>query len=195
MRRMVFCVPMISLLLLTGCGGGGGGVSQAEQQALQIRGEYLELDACTAHGTITADYGQRVYQYEIEAAVEGETTTLTVTAPETVAGIKARIEGKDSFLEYEELMLETGPMDEAGLSPVSSIPVLLECARSGYITACSITDEGLLRVDCGDPEQAPGQGRAQSLWFDPDSHGLRRGEISVDGVLVITCEFTDFTMG
>ena len=83
MRKLLCCVPMI-MLLLAGCGPAG--VSEAEELALAIRGEYLEMTSGTAQLTVTADYGRRVYRYEMTALWEGEETELTLTAPETVAG-------------------------------------------------------------------------------------------------------------
>ena len=190
MRKLLICVLMTTLL--TGCGAAG--VSEAEELALTIRGEYLEQTSCTAVADVTADYGQRVYQYQMEVSVEGEETALLLSAPETVAGITARLSGKDSLLEYDGISVETGPLDEDGLTPVSSIPVLLEAARSGYMTSCTLEDEErTLRMDCGDPEGAPGTGREITLWFDASSHGLTRGEIRVDGFRAILCEFSDFT--
>ncbi len=191
MRKLLLCVLMMTFL--TGCGAAGG--NEAEELALAVRGEYLALDACTARAAVTADYGQRVYQYEMAVTVSGEETTLALTAPETVAGLTARTSGTDSFLEFDGLSVETGPLDDSGLTPVSALPALLEAARSGYITACALEEDGaLLRVDCGDPAGSPGTGTETSLWFDASSHALVRGEISVDGFRAVLCEFSDFTM-
>lgn len=196
MRRLLLCVPMMILLLLPACAGQAG-VSEAEQMALTIRGEYLGMTSCTASAAITADYGQRVYQYELAVAVEGEETVLTLSAPEEVAGITARLVGEDSFLEYDGVSLETGPLNEDGLNPVSAVPALLETAKSAYITACTLEEgesDSLLRVDCGDPEGQPGAGTEMTLWFDGSTHALVQGEIRVDGFRVIRCEFSDFIM-
>lgn len=192
MRKRLLCVPMI-LLLLAGCADGG--VSEAEQLALSVRGSCLEASAWTAQVAVTADYGQRVYQYDLTAAWDGEETTLTVTAPETVAGITARTAGESGFLEYDGLVLETGPLDEEGLDPVSAVPLLWEQARSGYLMTCSLDEDGKLRLDCGDPEEVPGTGREVTLWFTPDTNTLTAGEIRVDGFRVIRCDYTNFTMG
>lgn len=193
MRKLLFCVPMM-ILLLSACTGGAEG-NEAEELALQIRGEYLAMGSCAGQAAITADYGQRVYQYELAVAVDGEETTLTLSAPDTVAGITARVTGQDGQLEYDGLSVETGPLDPEGLSPVSAVPALLEGARSGYIVSCALEEDGtLLRMDCGDPEGTPGTGSEVSLWFDTSTHALSRGEISVDGFLAILCEFTDFAM-
>ena len=182
------------ILLLSACTGGAEG-NEAEELALQIRGEYLAMSSCAGQAAITAGYGQRVYQYELAVAVDGEETTLTLSAPDTVAGITARVTGQDGQLEYDGLSVETGPLDPEGLSPVSAVPALLEGARSGYIVSCALEEDGtLLRMDCGDPEGTPGTGSEVSLWFDASTHALSRGEISVDGFRAILCEFTDFAM-
>lgn len=192
MRKLLCCVLMMPFLL-TACGRAAGG-NEAEQLALAVRGEYLEMTACAATAEITADYGQRVYQYTMTVEAAEEETALTLTAPETVAGITARLKGKDSLLEYDGMVVETGPMDGEGLTPVSAVPVLLEEAKSGYIRACSLEEDGaLLRVDCGDPEGEPGQGREITLWFETDTHALSRGEVKLDGFRAILCQFSQFT--
>ncbi len=192
MRKRLICVLMMTLLL-AGCGGGGG--NEAEELALSIRGEYLAMESCAIQASVTADYGQRVYEYEMAVSVNGAETVLTLSAPETVAGITARLAGEESQLEFDGLSVETGPLDENGLAPVSAVPALLEAARSGYITACGLEGEGtILRVDCGDPTGSPGAGTEYALWFDASAHTLIKGEISVDGFRVILCEFSQFTM-
>lgn len=191
MRKCLVCVLMTTLLL-AGCGQGGG--NEAEELALTIRGEYLAMDGCAAQAAVTADYGQRVYRYEMAVSVTGEETLLTLSAPETVAGLSARTTGEENLLEFDGVSVETGPLDGSGLTPVSAVPALLEAARTGYITACALEEDGtVLRVDCGDPAGSPGTGAETALWFDVSTHALTRGEISSDGFRVILCEFSDFT--
>ena len=193
MRKCLICVLMTTLLL-AGCGQERG--NEGEELALTIRGEYLAMDGCAARAAVTADYGQRVYRYEMAVAVSGEETLLTLSAPETVAGLTARMSGGENLLEFDGISVETGPLDENGLTPVSAVPALLEAARSGYITACALEEDGaLLRVDCGSPEGALGSGTETALWFDASTHALAKGEISVDGFRVILCEFSEFTAG
>lgn len=189
MRKLLLCAPMM-LLLLAGC---AGGANEAEQLALAVRGDCLGATAWTAAAAVTADYGQRVYRYEMNAAWDGEETVLTLTWPEEAAGLTARAAGAGSFLEYDGLVLETGALDARGLTPLSALPVLWEEARSGCIMTCSM-EEDLLRLDCGDPEGEAGKGREITLWFREDSRALAAGEIRVDGFRVIRCDYSDFTM-
>ncbi len=193
-----FFAPMIlSLLLLPSCGGMEE-QNQAEELALTIRGEYLALESLSASMDVTADYGERVYDFALTAAVSGEETVLTLTEPEWAAGLTARITGEEGALEYDGLILETGPLDGEDLSPMSALPQLLEAARSGYMAECSL-EEGeqrtFLRVRYADPDQPPGEGRETTLWFDPDTHALVEGEISMDGLRVIRCTISEFTIG
>ena len=195
-RGTSLCVLMMTLwLALSACGGGATG---AEQLALDIRGEYLAMEGCSAELAVTADYGQRVYEYglTLEYRREGE-CVLTVISPEAVAGVTARLKDGSGSLEYDGVWVETGPLDEDGMSPMDAVPVLLEYAREGFIAECAMEEweqTQVLRVICRDPEAQAGTGRECSLWFDPDSHALLRGELSRDGYTVIQCAFADFQM-
>ena len=196
MRRRWMCVPMMLLaLVLSACGGTGAG-SRAEQLALDMRGAYLAMTACTASMEVTADYGSRVYDYGIDVSWEKEgDTVLTVTAPENIAGVTARLRRDATALEYDGIRVETGALNQQGMSPVDAVPVLLDYAEGGYIAACgmeTVDEREVLRVDCREPEAAAGESRACSLWFDPSTHALLRGELSQDGFTVIQCEFSNF---
>lgn len=194
MRKVLCCVLMMTLLL-TACGAGGAG-SDAEELALQVRGEYLAMTGCSGSAVITADYGQRVYRYELDFTSNEDEMVLTLTAPETVAGITARLSGeKGSLLEYDGAVLETGPLNEDGLTPVSALPALLAALREGYLDICVLEEEGAqqqLRLLIRDPEQQLGTGIETTLWFDADTRQLLRGEISQDGFCIIQCEFSNF---
>ena len=194
-RRIWMCVLMIILgLNLAACGPVGEG-NRAEQLALDIRAEYLTMESCTASLMVRADYGQRVYEYAIDLsyAKQGE-TVLSVTAPENIAGVTARIQAGETVLEYDGVRVETGPLNESGMSPVDAVPVLMDYVREGFIAECGLEGEGeseRLRMICRDPEGSAGVGQECSLWFDTATHALVRGELSQDGYTVIQCTFAD----
>ena len=195
MRRNLLCVLMISLLL-SACGAEEG--DTADDLALKLRGEFLAAEHYSGTACITADYGQRVYRYEMEFHSNEEETTLVLTAPETVAGLEARLSWKEgSVLEYDGAVMETGPLNPDGLTPVSSIPSMLRTAREGYLDTCVLeTSESgtALRLTSRNPEEDPGCGTETVLWFDPGTFQLLRGEIWQDGFCVIQCEFSTFSM-
>ena len=193
-KSCVMCVLMISLLL-SGCGAGEKGGPQ--ELALTIRSEYLSAQGCTAGLEVVADYGQRVYTYTVDVTVTGDEGVLTITAPEEVAGITVRMSPERNVLEYDGAVLETGPLDRDGLTPVGAVFSLLESARSGFIDSCVPEDLGqqqTLRVLCRQPELPAGQGRETTLWFDVGTHNLVQGEVRVDGYRVILCRFQQFRL-
>lgn len=195
--RKTLCALMMTLALpLSACGGSG--VSEAETTALKLRTQYLEMTACSGHLELTADYGQRVYDYGMDFSWEREgDTVLTLTAPENVAGVTARLHRGETALEYEGVIVETGELDRLGLTPISALNTLLNCAETGFLAQCALeeteTGEQLLMV-CRDPEEQQGQGMQVMLWMEPDTGTLCRGELGCDGVTELFCTFTDFTM-
>ena len=195
MRKRLCALMMTLILPLSACGGKGSG-NEAEEALSRIRGQYLEMTGCSGHAELTADYGQRVYSYGVDFSWqrEGE-TLLTLTAPEIVAGTVAHIAAGETALEYDGVMLETGPLNAAGLSPVDALPALLQYAREGFAAEC-VLEEGSSRfhVVCRDPEKDPGAGPEARLWFEPETGALLQGELSEAGVTVIQCQFSDFTM-
>ena len=188
------CILLMTLLLpLAACGA----KPSYDQQALALRTDYLAMTTCEGAADITADYGQRVYEYSIDFSWQrdGE-TVLTLTSPDEVEGVTARIEQGETLLEFDQVALETGPLAEDGLAPIDCIPAMLEAIQSGYIAQCGeevLDGITCLRLEIRNPDDEVGQGVRYSLWIEPKSGALIRGEIAQDGFTVIHCTFTAFT--
>lgn len=191
------CTRMIPLLLcgiLCGCVGEQGD----NDLTLELRGDFLSRTGCTGTMDLTADYGQRVYEYTVEfSETEEDGLTMTITAPEEVAGITARIASGQTALEYDGIQLETGPLNSDGLSPMDALPAFFEAMESGYMAETGtemIGETEVLRICCRDPELDPGQGLETVLWFDKAQKTLLQGEVRSDGFTVIRCEFSAFIL-
>ena len=121
---------------------------------------------------------------------------LTITAPDDVAGITASVEKGQTFLSYDGIRLETGPLNPEGLSPLDAIPALLSAMRTGYIAETgseSMDGQEVLRITCRDSSRGPGEGTETVLWFDKARRTLLFSEIRSDGATVVRCRFSDFT--
>ncbi|MFG6352922.1 MAG: hypothetical protein K1W21_15245 [Oscillospiraceae bacterium] len=81
MRKALSCVLMMTLLL-SGCKAGGAGETP-EEAALAVRDAYQSLAGWSAAVDITAEVGDKVFDFTLDAVWrrEGE-TVLTITAPE-----------------------------------------------------------------------------------------------------------------
>lgn len=184
MRRRLCALMMILALSLAACGGEKG-ERGAEEMMLAARNKYLEMLACSGHMDVTADYGRRVYDFGVDFtwAKDGE-TVLTLTAPENIAGASAHISKGETALEYDGAMLETGPLNSAGLAPIDALPALLSYAREGFLAECVLEEwdgVSLLHVTCRDPEAVPGEGTEAQLWLVPETSVLYRAEVSEEG--------------
>lgn len=195
MVRKWCCALMIPLLLLAGCGGGRGG-DEAEQLALEVRAEYLSMAGCTARLSVTADYGDRVFDCVLALDhTAGEGTALTVVEPELLQGVTARFRKGSTLLEFDGTSLETGALTPEGLSPLECVPLLLKEIQEGFISQWGMEVLGeteCVRFTTSDPTGKVGQGTEVSLWFDKEGYRWLQGEITVDGVSVLRCIVTDF---
>lgn len=196
MRRRLCALMMILALSLTACGGDEE--RGAEEMMLAARSKFLEMSACSGHMDMTADYGRRVYDFGVDFSwTKGGETVLTLTAPENVAGAAAHISKGETALEFDGTVLETGPLNSKGLTPIDALPALLNYAQEGFLAECVLEEwdgTNLLHVTCRDPEAVPGEGTEAQLWFVPETSALYRAEISEDGAVVIQCSFPSFSM-
>lgn len=192
MRALKFWIIGL-LFLLTGC---ASQQNQGEELALLIRGGYLASQSIEMGCIVTADYGERVYDFSFDSITEGETTTLTLTEPSELAGLIATIENQsgESKLSYEGVLVDTGTLSDDGLTPVTAVPAILEGLTAGYIQTILLGEDQLV-LTCGDPDVPTGTGREIILTLDAVTGDLQRGEIFVDGFRVIDCEITNMTWG
>lgn len=196
MRIRTVCAQMMTLcLLLSACARSGG--KGAEELALAIRAEYIGMNACAGQMEVTADYGERAYEYTMDFTYEkdGE-LVLTVVEPENIKGITARVSENSTALEFDGTRLETGPLSDEGLSPIDALPALLDYVREGCIAETgmeTVNGAETVRICCRDPENEPGKGTEGTMWFESGTHDLMKGEISVDGFVVVRCVFITFS--
>ena len=185
---------ILLLALLCACGGG----NEDNDLVLSLREDFQNMDAWSGEMELTADYGQRVYAYSVSFTGDREEgTTLTITAPEEAAGITAVAKEGQTWLDYDGVRLETGPLDHQGLSPMDALPALLTELETGTVAEVGTETDGdlsLLRLTLRDPEVTPGTGRETVFWFDKAQKTLLRAELRNDGATVVSCVFSSFTM-
>ena len=194
MRKLLSCVLMMTLLL---CGCKGGGESSPEEAALALRDTYENLAGWSSAVDITAEMGDKVFGFTLDAVwrKDGE-TVLTITAPELLAGITARIAGGETVLEYDGAGLSLGLLDGRGLTAVSAVPWVMEQISRGYIAKCAWAgaNKELLQITFRDPEAEANRGTEYRVTFDRETLALNGAEVSVDGASVLTVAFRGFAM-
>lgn len=166
--------------------------------ALQLREDFLAMTGCSGQMELTADYGQRVYSYSVTfSSYQEQGMRLVLTAPEAVAGITAVIEQGQTNLVYDGVRLETGPLNEDGLSPLDALPAMITAVQSGCLAETGselLGETDTLRLCYRDPEQRTGANLETILWFDKDRRTPLRGELRSHDSTMIYCEFSAFNI-
>lgn len=194
MRRLLPCVLMMTLLL-SGCRPAGGDETP-EEAALALREAYQALAGWSASVDISVCYTETVYDFSLDAkwSRDGE-TVLTITAPDLVAGITARVAQGETVLEYDGAGLSLGLLDDSGLTPVSAVTACMEQIEKGWMAQCAWAGENgeYLQISFRDPEREANAGTQFLLTFDRAGHALLSAEASAQGETVLTAQFTNFT--
>ena len=186
------CVPMIALcLLLTACGGAG-----EKQGAADLRDRYHDMTGCSMEAAVTCDQNGAEWTAELKCAyVPGGESTVEVLSPETIAGVKAVLRDMDWYLEYDGKSLDAGTLSREEISPAACLPRLMNALRDGWLL--EENEETWNEVPClrfTVDQSGPQNGKILStVWLRQDDGTPLRGEIAVDGEIILTAEFTAFS--
>ena len=185
MRQAIPLVLMITLLL-TACSASAGDT----EKLAELR-ESVESGNLNAKAEITADFGNKVQSYTIDYSKNGDCSRMEILEPELLRGIAASIEGLDSHIEFEGLILDIGELDVDGLTPMSALPAIAESIKNGHIEAVwreKDGDDTLLVFDLTVTDSAN-----MNLWIAADSLIPQRAEIRYEERVIITCVFLEWS--
>ncbi len=189
--RKWLCVPMMTLLLLlTACGGTG------EAEAVDLRDRYHDMEGCTIEAAVSCSQENLAWEAVLRCDyTPGGESTVEVLAPETIAGVKAVLNEADWRLEYGADSLNAGTLSEEEISPAACLPRLMNALRDGWLLEENEEDWGETACTRITVDQSGTQnGKILStIWLRQDDGTPLRGEIAVDGEIILTAEFTSFT--
>ena len=190
MRRVRLGALMIALsALLASC---APSMSAARARAAELRTEFNAAERITALADITADCGDKVYDFTVEYSDCGGEGTAVILKPDIVAGVTARVSDGGAVIEYDGISVEIGPLTRDGLSPAAALPLMLEQWKSGYVTDC--TAEKLDGADALAVTTTVSSEVTLRTWFDAESGEALYAELSENGRTVVFCEFENVTI-
>ncbi len=117
------------MLTLTGCRSGDRNLSDA----LNFRTKLLGSNGCTFTCHVDADYGDGVHSFSMDCDFEGESCSFTITAPDSIRGISAKVEDDGSELSFEDLRLEYGTLANGYVAPLTAPWIIASAWTEGYI--------------------------------------------------------------
>ena len=188
--RLWKCVPMITLLLLLAACGGG-----TAEETVDLRDRYHDMTGCTMEAAVSCDQEGLAWEAVLRCDyVPNGESTVEVLSPESIAGVKALLNNTDWRLEYQGDSLNAGTLSDEEISPALCLPRLMNALRDGWLLEENEEDwNGVpcrrLTVD----QSGVKDGKILStLWLRQNDGTPLRGEIAVDGEIILTAEFTSF---
>jgi len=131
-RKITFVLVLV--LLFSGCGKAG----EPTQKALDFRTKLMQSQKCDFLADISADYGNRVYEFTVQIHYTPEETTVTVLSPEEISGIEATISEEGTRVIFDDLELDFGKMADGTVSPMSLPWLLGQCWLEEYIAGAGV---------------------------------------------------------
>ena len=178
------CVPMIALcLLLCGC--------KEQVEETDIRAAYREMSGCVVCGEAQREWAAAL---QCHYAPEGE-STVEVTEPLELAGVRAVLREADWSLEYSDLCLNIGPLSAEQISP-ATVPVrMLNALREGWLLEENTEErQDIPCVRLALEQTGSGGGDiVTTIWLRRADGTPFLGEIAVEGETILTAEFTSFS--
>ena len=137
MRRI--CLLFLVIFLFTGCTKDEGNMDKC----LQLR-QTLLAQGCSFEAVITADYGDSVYEFEMQCQADTSgTVRFQVTEPQSIEGITGVLEQGTGALTFDEQVLAFSMLADQQITPVSAPWIFINTLRSGYLTSCGVWEGGL----------------------------------------------------
>ena len=180
---------MTLCLLLTACGGD-------RETAADARLPYQNMAGCVMEAGISCDQDGALWEAALRCdyVPEGE-TTVEVLSPETIAGVKAVLSNGEVALEYEDQCLNAGTVSSQNISPMACLPQLMSALRDGWLLEENQEDwqeTPCIRLTVDQTGEQDGK-ILSTLWLRQADSVPLRGEIAVDGEIILTADFTSFS--
>jgi hypothetical protein len=181
-------IILAALLALASC---APKTDRAVTEFAQLREHLAAAANVTATAAVTADYGERVFDFRIKYQGADGAGEITILAPESLLGITARVADNAGTLKFDGAALDTGSLGD-GISPAGIIPRLLAEWRSGFPDSLSLVTTGG-RAELVMRSALTADAR-QTTRFDLSSRLPVRTEITSAGRVILTVVFENVTL-
>ena len=182
MKRALLPLLLAACLLLAGCGG------RADEKRFAAFSEELAgKEALSFLAELRAEYADRTLEFTLAYAKDAEGETVSVLKPTRISGVRAHLAPGSSTLEFEGLILDTGPLDPYGLTPMNALPRLVETLCTGHLDS-HWTEEGTLVCHLVLDDHL-----SASVWFEPESMIPCYAELQSDDTVHIFCTIREWS--
>ena len=177
MKKLCLYLVLLPCLLLTACG------TRDEEKLFRDFSESLNARHDLSFvGKLRAEYPDRSVEFQLHYEEKDDCAVVTVLAPELISELSVEIHEGESVLEYNSLVIDTGALDDDGLSPLTALPAIAKALRTGYIDA--VREEGGELVFT----LIPDDGVKAEVWFEPSAMTPLHAELISGGKVTVYCD-------
>lgn len=179
-KRMAVSVLTMTCGLLAGCGG------QSQQETFEtLRAPIEAAEEIRLVAQLQTESAEQVETYGLECIRSEDAWEVTVTEPEILTGITARLSDEETALIYGDVMLPVGDLTAGGIPPVGAVPVMVETLRDGALDSVW-TENGALAAKLIYDDEVD-----VTVWFDEENRPCR-AELSEQGTVRARCTLEEF---
>ena len=185
MKRILWVVAV--LLLLCGCTSG----NSEYERIIALRTRLQSSDGFTFTTDITADYGEKIYNFTLDCKSDNcGNIQFVVTAPENIAGIGGEISQGGGKLTFDDEALAFALLADGCASPVSAPWLIVRALLGGYINSCAQHSDGLMvQIDDSYEENQ----LTLEVWTDQQLYP-NRADILWQGRRIMAVEIKNFSI-
>lgn len=168
---------------------GCSAVHHEMNDVISLRQSMLQGNSCEFSATITADYGDNIYNFVMKCTTDPDCNMrFEVVSPDTISGITGVITQSDGKLTFDEHELLFATVADGQLTPVTAPWVFMNALRSGYIRGCGKDGDGIhIQIDDSYADNA----MQLEIWTDNACVPVRC-EILWDGRRILSIDVADF---
>lgn len=181
MRREFVPLLLSFCLLLSACGSG------AKSRYQQFSQELAGKTDLSFTADVRAEYQDKTAEFTIDYIRYEGGCTVTVVEPELIRGVSAHMADGKTQLEFSGVILDVGPLDEYGLTPMSALPALVRAMQTGHLE--SIRSENDRTV----VELKPDDHLTVTVWLEEDTMTPVHAEIASGGRVAVYCDLRDWS--
>lgn len=179
MKRLCLILAMLFCLLLTGCGSG-----KSQKQFEEFSADIRQKDSLNFTADVRAEYDDHTAKFTLAYEGVGGNCSVAVIEPEILSGVTMRFENGKAVLDCSGISIDTGFLDESGLTPINALPLIVSAMGSGHLDSCAKDGE------CTVWYIIPADGITVSLWVNSGTLAPVRAELVSGGRVRIFCDFT-----
>ena len=97
-------------------------------------------------------------------------------------------------LKYGDMLIDTGVLYGTGVTPVETLPLIVNAIREGYVSSVYIEklkDTDYIVVDIDETPAGESEKIIYTLWFSTENNALHKAEISTGGFVSVTAVFRE----